>query len=69
MIEKDSFGIYKRMGLLLIEEAEKLGCTWVEISGIVENLEEFVIESTGMKHNTGHLPYYIDLRPYVQQED
>ena len=28
---------------------------------IVENLEESTFQSLGMKHNTGHRPYYIEL--------
>jgi len=65
LIEKDPHGIFKQMGLLLIDEAKKLGCTMIDFT-IVENLEESTFQSIGMKHNTGHLPYYIELRPYVQ---
>jgi len=65
LIEKDRYSLFKQMGLLLIDEAKKIGCTMVEFT-IVENLEESIFQSIGMKHNTGHLPYYIELRPYVQ---
>ena len=65
LIEKDRYAIFKQMGLLLIDEAKKLGCTMVDFT-IVENLEESTFQSIVMKHNTGHLPYYIELRPYVQ---
>ena len=65
LIEKDKYAIFKKMGLLLIDEAKKLGCTMVDFT-IVENLEEATFQSIGMKHNTGHLNYYIELRPYVQ---
>jgi N-acetylglutamate synthase-like GNAT family acetyltransferase len=67
LIEKDTFGIFKQMGLLLLDETKKLGGTFFEFNSVVENLEEATFESFGMKHNTGHLPYYIDLRPYVQE--
>jgi len=65
LIEKDRYSLFRQMGLLLIEEVKKLGCTMVDFT-IVENLEESTFQSLGMKHNTGHLPYYIELRPYVQ---
>jgi N-acetylglutamate synthase-like GNAT family acetyltransferase len=67
LMENDIFGIFKQMGLLFLSEAEKLGSTFVDMT-IVQNLEESVVESLGMKHNTGHLPYYIDIRPYVQED-
>jgi GNAT superfamily N-acetyltransferase len=68
LIEKDTFGIFKQMGLLLLDETKKLGGTFFEFNSIVENLEEAAFESIGMKYNIGHLPYYIDLRPYVQKD-
>jgi len=55
------------MGLMLLDESKKLGSTFVDCT-IVENAEESIFESIGMKHNTGHLQYYIDLRPYVQRD-
>jgi len=67
MMENDTFGIFKQMGLMLLDESKKLGSTFVDCT-IVENTEESVFESIGMKHNTGHLQYYIDLRPYVQRD-
>ena len=67
LIEKDSYGIFKQMGLLLLDEMQKLGGTWADFI-LVEGLEETTFASLGMKHNTGHLPYYIDTRPYVQED-
>jgi hypothetical protein len=66
LIKKDTFGVYKQMGLLLIDETKTLGGTWVDCT-IFEDEKE-VIESLGMEYNTSHYPYYIDLRPYVQED-
>ena len=64
LIEKDTFGIAKKMGLLLIDELRKLGNTFI-VGYIVEGLEEGVYNSIGLEHNKGHLVYYRDERPYV----
>lgn len=64
LIEKDSYGIAEKMGLLLIDELRKLGNTFT-IGYIVEGLEEDVYRSIGLIHNTGHSVYYRDERPYI----
>jgi GNAT superfamily N-acetyltransferase len=66
LIKKDTFGVYKQMGLLLIEETKKLGGTWVDCT-VFEDEKE-VIKSLGFEYNTRHYPYYIDIRPYVQED-
>ena len=64
LIEKDSYGIAQKMGLLLIDELRKLGNTFIA-GYIVEGIEEGVYNSIGLVHNKGHLVYYRDERPYV----
>ena len=64
LLEKDSYGIAKKMGTLLFEELRKLGNTFIT-GYIVEGLEEEMYQSIGLEHNVGHLVYYKDERPYV----
>lgn len=64
LIEKDTFGIARRMGQLLMEELRKLGNTFTS-AYIVEGLEEEAYQAIGLEHNRGHLVYYRDERPYV----
>ena len=64
LIEKDSSGLGKRIGKVLIDELIKMGTTFITVY-IVENCEEQFYNSIGFEHNTGHLVYYIDRRPYV----
>ena len=64
LIEKDSYGIAQKMGLLLIDELRKLGNTFIA-GYIVEGIEEGVYNSIGLEHNKGHLVYYRDERPYI----
>ena len=60
LIEKDPYG------LLLLDELRKLGNT-LTCAYIVEKLEEEVYQSIGFEHNSGHLVYYKDERPYVRK--
>ena len=64
LIEQDTYGIAKRMGVLLIDELRKLGNTFIT-GYIVEGLEEAAYQAIGLEHNRGHLVYYRDERPYV----
>jgi len=64
IIEKDSTGIGKKMGRILIRELIKTGATFIE-AAIVENREEEFYESIGLKRNVGVLSYYMDRRPYL----
>ena len=67
LIEKDNFGIGRKMGQTLIKELLDMGTTFFECS-IVEGCEEEFYQSLGFRHNKGMLPYYIDKRPYVKFE-
>jgi hypothetical protein len=64
LIEKDDFGIGKKMGDMLVGELRSMGADFISLY-IVENCEENFYRSIGLKQNTGHLVYYIDERPYV----
>jgi hypothetical protein len=64
IIENDNYGIAKQMGELLITELRKQGNTFVT-AYIVEGTEESVYTSIGLKHNTGHLVFIKDDRPYL----
>ena len=66
VIEKDQYEIAGNMGKMLIAELEKLGNTFTT-AYIVEGMEEEVYKSIGLKHNEGHLVYYKDVRPYVNE--
>ena len=65
LIEIDTYGIAEKMGLLLIDELRKLGNTFTT-AYIVEELEENVYHSIGLKHNKGHVVYCKDERSYVR---
>jgi hypothetical protein len=67
LIEKDSFGIGKKMGTMLIQELLNMGATFITCY-ILGGYEEKFYQSLGFRHNKGHLPYYIDKRPYVGAE-
>ena len=64
VIEKDSSGLGKRIGRVLIDELIKMGATFIT-AYVVENCEELFYRSVGFEHNTGSLVYHIDRRPYV----
>lgn len=66
LIEKDTFGIGKKIGDMLIDELGKMGATFISLY-IVGNCEENFYNSIGFVENTGHLVYYIDKRPYVTE--
>ena len=64
MIEKDQYGVAKKMGVMLLDELHKFGNTFTT-AYIVENCEEDVYQSIGLAHNKGHLVYIRDERAYV----
>jgi len=64
LIEKDSFGIGKKMGKILIDELIKMRATFFT-AYIVENCEEQFYKSIGFEHNKGHLVYFIERRSYT----
>jgi hypothetical protein len=63
LIEKDSSGVGKKMGKVLVDELIKMGATFIEVS-IVENCEEDFYKSIGFQ-NTGCRVYCIEKRPYI----
>ena len=64
LIEKDTYGVGKRIGDILVEELLRMGATFISCY-ILGVYEEGFYQSLGFRHNEGHLPYYIDKRPYV----
>ena len=67
LIEKDTYGIARRMGQLLMDELAKLGNTFWD-AYVVQGIEEDIYHAIGMKANDGHLAFYKDDRPYVNKE-
>ena len=65
LIEKDTYGIARRMGLLLVNELRDLGNTSISAT-ILENCEESLYSSIGFTHNKHHLDFKIDERPYTR---
>jgi len=66
LIESDNSKLGLLLGERLCLELEKMGATFIT-GYIVENCEEFFYRSLGFKANEGHLVYYIDTRPYVNE--
>jgi hypothetical protein len=64
LIEKDKSGLGRKMGKILTDELIKMRATFITVY-IVENCEERFYQSIGFEHNTGHLVYYMERRPYV----
>jgi hypothetical protein len=64
LIERDPYGLGKRIGRILIEELTKMGATFIDVY-VLEGCEEEFYESIGFEHNVRHAVYYIDKRPYV----
>ncbi len=64
LVEKDSSGLGKEIGTVLVNELIKMGATFISYS-IVADCEEEFYESLGFEHNTGHLVYMMEMRPYV----
>jgi len=65
LIEHDDSGLGKAMGSRLLDDLRRMGSSFVSFD-IVEDCEEPFYTSLGFSHNKGHLPYYIDERPYVK---
>jgi len=61
VIEKDTLGLGRRMGEILINELTKMGANFISVY-IVEDCEEQFYKSIGFKHNIGHLVFCIDRR-------
>lgn len=67
LVGKDEYGLGRRIGEVLLGELFKMGADFI-FGYIVEDYEESFYESLGFTHNTGHLAYYIDKRPYKDDE-
>jgi hypothetical protein len=65
LIEADKSGAGRRLGERLKNELEAMGASFITCY-IVANCEEQFYKSLGFRENEGHLVYYIDKRPYVQ---
>jgi ribosomal protein S18 acetylase RimI-like enzyme len=68
LIGKDDYGLGKRMGCTLINELFRMGADFIDLPSIVENYEESFYESIGFERKDSHLRYYIDNRPYKDDE-
>lgn len=65
LVEDDRYGIGKQMGETLVSELRNMGATFIH-GYIVEDCEEKVYSSFGLRENKGHLVYILDERPYVK---
>jgi len=68
LIGKDEYGLGKRIGDTLINELFSMGADFIDSLSIVDNYEETFYESIGFERKNGHLAYYIDKRPYKDDE-
>ncbi|HEY95303.1 MAG TPA: hypothetical protein G4O15_10265 [Dehalococcoidia bacterium] len=68
LIGKDDYGLGKRIGDILINELFQMGADFIDAPSIVENYEETFYESIGFEKKNNHLAYYIDKRPYKDDE-
>ena len=67
LIGKDDFGLGKRIGEALLDKLFKMGADFVSYD-ITKDYEEGFYESLGFKRHPGELVYYIDKRPYKDDE-
>ena len=67
LIEKDDFGVGKRVGEALLGELERMGADFISTT-CLEDVEEAFYAGLGLRHNPHSLEYIIDRRPYVPQE-
>ena len=67
LIGKDEHELGKRIGEVLIDELYEMGADFISCN-IVEDYEEKFYDSLGFIPNAGHLTYYIDKRPYKDDE-
>jgi hypothetical protein len=65
LIESDGSGLAVMLGRTLLNELEAKGITFIT-GYIVAGCEEPFYQSLGFRENVGHLVYYIDKRPYVE---
>jgi len=65
LIEKDDFGVGKRVGEALLAELERMGAFFVSVS-CLQDVEEGFYSGLALRHNPHSLEYILDRRPYVQ---
>ncbi len=63
LLQKDAYGIGRKMGKNLLDELFKMGATFTSYD-IVENCEEFFYSSIGLTRKHNHVVYYKDERCY-----
>ncbi len=64
LVEKDSAGLGKKIGAVLVNELIKMGATFISYS-IVADCEEEFYGMLGFEHVTDQLVYIMEMRPYV----
>jgi len=62
VIENDPYNVAKKMGLMIVEELNKIGIYFISYTA-VSGKEEKLMESIGFVENKGHIEYIIDSRP------
>ena len=67
LIRKDNAGLGKRVGETLINEIITMGANFISCD-IIEEYEGDFYRSLGFQPNTGQAVYYIDKRPYRNDE-
>ncbi|MEI6503721.1 MAG: hypothetical protein WCP21_22150 [Armatimonadota bacterium] len=64
LIEKDDFGVGKRVGEVLLRELQSMGADFISTT-CLEDVEERFYAGLGLRHNPYSLEYILDRRPYV----
>jgi len=64
LIERDDFGVGKRVGEVLLAELERMGADFVSVT-CLGGMEEEFYRGLGLRLNPHSVEYIIDRRPYV----
>ncbi|MEN6643960.1 MAG: hypothetical protein ABFE08_16105 [Armatimonadia bacterium] len=64
LIEKDDFGVGKRVGEALLAELQRMGAFFISVN-CLQDVEEGFYSGLGLRHNPHSLEYILDRRPYV----
>ncbi len=67
LLQKDTYGIGKKMGKKLLDELFNMGAIFISYD-IVENCEESFYMSIGLARKHNHVVYYIDKRCYKDDQ-
>jgi len=65
LIERDDFGVGKRVGEMLLAELERMGADFVS-TNCLEGVEEEFYKVLGLRLNPHSVEYIIDRRPHVR---